>query len=329
VNRFAHAMRRRRIWPILAALHFTLCASCANAQDSPGGPAPPIRPARTIRDMGLILLVVAGSGALGGFAMTIGSRRSNELFLPGRTHDRVIYLGFIGDMFVGSAASLAINFVADPLLSPLQSGSNATADYLARDYIRAISLGVIAGFAGIKVLTSMARISDEMISASKAQLITRMQENDRSRELVRQVEDMLAKIDDYLKRGDRESAITELKRASEAIEQVLSVVPRDPRALVVKAKILKRNAQLDVEVASLLEQAIQVLTAVLAIDSSYDRAYYNRACYEAIRGRKDEAMKDLNEAVRLFAPNRGFARDDHDFDSLRNMEGFKKLINAK
>ena len=44
------------------------------------------------------------------------------------------------------------------------------------------------------------------------------------------------------------------------------------------------------------------------------------------KGEINEALKNLAEAIRLDETNRDSAKTDKDFDSIRNDERFKKLI---
>jgi hypothetical protein len=272
----------------------------------------------------VMLAIIALAGALGGLVMGFDSSRANKVVLPFQ-NGRSITLGFFGDMLIGSAASLSIHFVADPIFNPTGVGDTLRE---TRGIVREVSLGVISGFAGIKVLFSMSEIPTRLINASKAQMIDRMQEQDRSRELLRQVEDALRQIDAKRKDGDKSGAITDLEKAEQAIEHVLTQSQQDPRALVVKAKVLRRKAELDVgsEAAKWWQNAIDTLSDALKVDPSYDRAFYNRACYYAIKGDQIAALADLRQAVAYFAPNKIFARDDDDFVTLRTDKEFQKLI---
>ncbi|MGZ8686933.1 MAG: tetratricopeptide repeat protein [Gaiellaceae bacterium] len=65
------------------------------------------------------------------------------------------------------------------------------------------------------------------------------------------------------------------------------------------------------------ERAIEVLKAQLAEDPDNANVLYNLACAESRKGRTDDALQHLGEAVRLeprFADN---ARDDPEFVAIR------------
>jgi hypothetical protein len=271
----------------------------------------------------LLIVVILLSGAFGGLIMGFDSSRPNKVNLPFRS-GRSVPLGMFGDMLIGAAASLAISFVTDPLF-------NTTPDDdpfgKSRGVVRLVSLGVISGFAGIKVLTSMSDLPIRLINASRAQIMDQVQEQDRSRELIRQVEDTLREVDQRAK-TDEAAAQADLDKAEQAIEQVLKHLPDDPRSLVVSAKVFRRKAELNVggKADPWWQSAIDVLTNALRIDPTYDRAHYNRACYYALIKKEKEALADLKQAVALFAPNRVFARGDSDFASLKGNAEFQKLI---
>ena len=132
-----------------------------------------------------------------------------------------------------------------------------------------------------------------------------MNDQDRTRELTRQVEDLLKQIDAKRTRippvaADELNA--DLANAERAMEHVLEALPNDPRAMVVGAKVLKRKAEIDsANREKWMTKAVEALSQVIQIDPGYDRAYYNRACYLALAGQKEAAFKDLRQAVELFA----------------------------
>jgi Cupin domain len=54
--------------------------------------------------------------------------------------------------------------------------------------------------------------------------------------------------------------------------------------------------------------------------------FYNLACFEAIQGRRDEALAALRRAVELSSEVREHAPDDEDFASLRDDPEFRALV---
>src|SRR4051812_37349882 len=60
-----------------------------------------------------VFLCSAGFGASGGFVAAINSGNINKIHVPfSRDEDREANLGFLGDLLVGMAASLGVNFFA-------------------------------------------------------------------------------------------------------------------------------------------------------------------------------------------------------------------------
>ena len=54
--------------------------------------------------------------------------------------------------------------------------------------------------------------------------------------------------------------------------------------------------------------------------------YYNFACFEALEGRRDEALAALRRAGELNPDMPKYARDDADFDGLRDDPEFRALV---
>ena len=75
-----------------------------------------------------------------------------------------------------------------------------------------------------------------------------------------------------------------------------------------------------------LDQAIQCSNKAIELDPNYANAWYKRSCYMVRKGEIDEALKNLEEAIRLDATNTESAKTDKVFDSVRNNQTFKKLI---
>ena len=73
------------------------------------------------------------------------------------------------------------------------------------------------------------------------------------------------------------------------------------RVWLLKAKLWGRRSDCLEPVARVraLESAIGLLDKVIHIDPDNTLAWYNRACYQASLGRKNEAMHDLQRAMRL------------------------------
>src|SRR5207248_32379 len=100
--------------------------------------------------------------------------------------------------------------------------------------------------AGLKVLVSLGEVPEQLVKANRRQLMNRIHDQDRSRELIRQVEDLVSGVD-ILAKTDPPQAKADLQKAEAAIDQIFGLLPNDPRTLVVKGKIMRRKATLDVD----------------------------------------------------------------------------------
>lgn len=72
--------------------------------------------------------------------------------------------------------------------------------------------------------------------------------------------------------------------------------------------------------------ARQILQDGLARFPDNASLHYELGCVEALAGRGDQAIAALSSAIELRAQARDWAREDADFDSLRNDERFRSLI---
>jgi hypothetical protein len=57
-----------------------------------------------------------------------------------------------------------------------------------------------------------------------------------------------------------------------------------------------------------------------ALEKHPDNAHvlYNTACYEALAGRRDDAIAHLRQAIEVLPKAREWAAGDSDFDSIRD-----------
>ena len=58
----------------------------------------------------------------------------------------------------------------------------------------------------------------------------------------------------------------------------------------------------------------------------YGGPLYNLACVEALAGHPQEAIEHLRMAIDASPAFRDLARDDSDFDTIRNEPGFHELL---
>jgi hypothetical protein len=58
----------------------------------------------------------------------------------------------------------------------------------------------------------------------------------------------------------------------------------------------------------------------------YPGLFYNLACCESLAGRAKDATEDLRRAIDISGRFREYAREDSDFDPIREDQRFKELI---
>jgi hypothetical protein len=54
--------------------------------------------------------------------------------------------------------------------------------------------------------------------------------------------------------------------------------------------------------------------------------FYNLACCESLAGRTADAVDHLRRSIERSERSRSYAKDDSDFDPIRDEPGFKELI---
>jgi tetratricopeptide (TPR) repeat protein len=74
------------------------------------------------------------------------------------------------------------------------------------------------------------------------------------------------------------------------------------------------------------EAAIDVLRPVAEANPQFPTLFYNLACLESLAGRPEDAIEHLGRAIALSERSRTAARDDSDFDPIREQPGFKRLV---
>ena len=110
----------------------------------------------------------------------------------------------------------------------------------------------------------------------------------------------------------------EPQKALEIIDTALQNDPRAAAAFVEQGRALRRLGRLD--------EALTSLGQALEIDPDKVEALYNRACYNALLGRKATISSDLKRAFALRPQLREAAARDHDLDSVRNDLGIKEIL---
>lgn len=250
-----------------------------------------------MENLQLIFSTIVISGGFGGFVFGLHTGNAYKLRLP--ITGKTIELGFVGDILVGIAASVTIFFVAGALFG-LQVKENFTNEC----FIKMVALGVVSGFAGIRVLTGMSSKLMERISEIDER-IDQVEKVDRIAELIRQADFLLSNNPD---------------RAKIIYDKALLIDSKSEPAKIGLAKSLRRLNR--------IKDAISILSEVIELNPNAERAYYNRACYKHLSQEynKEDILRDLQKAVSLFDFYREYALDDVDFKDLREDPDFKRIL---
>jgi Flp pilus assembly protein TadD/TolB-like protein len=123
--------------------------------------------------------------------------------------------------------------------------------------------------------------------------------------------------DTYLKLGRPADAKAAYQKAVELAEDALTINPSDAIAL----------SQLGVYEAKLgrFSDAEQNLNRAVALNPTGPEVLYRRAVVLALNGKRDEAFKQLSEAI-LRGQSKQVAAEDGDLSSLRSLPAFNKLV---
>lgn len=243
------------------------------------------------------LLIVVLASAFGGIAYGITHRTSRVFRAPGGSE---VDLGALGDAMIGVAAGVGVFFVAGALFG-IELSANPTAEL----YLRTLALGILAGFAGAQLLTGL---SDHVMQ--------QVQSIDSKVEVLRQemrFHDQLMKAFYLL---DIEPA-----NSLSVFETVLALEQDNEKALVGLGAALKRLGRIN--------EAIEAMDRLLALNPTSEVGHYNRACYKSVRGDDEESVLiDLEKAIDLLPDYRDYARREPDLESIRSGTGFNRVMSG-
>jgi TolB-like protein/Flp pilus assembly protein TadD len=108
------------------------------------------------------------------------------------------------------------------------------------------------------------------------------------------------------------------RQALQVLERHVELNPEDSRALNLGGVVLARGGR--------AEQAREWVKRALAIDPEDSWMLYNTACFYAVQGERDEAIKCLEQALELGFGHREWIDHDSDLDSLRDHPRFQALL---
>ncbi|WP_284614768.1 TPR end-of-group domain-containing protein [Aquabacterium humicola] len=277
-----------------------------------------------------VIGVVMLFGALGGFVDGLTTDISYKVSWGSRSFD----IGSAGDALVGMTAAIAIFTVASALFPDLkveQFGNDMT------QLIRVVALGVLSGYAGIRLLNPLTRKIAEQIATDKADAAVRAART-QSVELTINVKDGDRKLIEFdlrkeqlLAAGGFDEAQRILEQAQQRFKAALEVDADDAEALMGSAKVARRKAELagqqGRDAAADWTAALRALDAVTSRDPRAARAWYNKACYKALMGKPPaEVVRDAGKAFELLPALKERARTDPDFAGLKTQAEFAAAV---
>ena len=77
------------------------------------------------------------------------------------------------------------------------------------------------------------------------------------------------------------------------------------------------------------EAVIECGRELIDANPQYSLPLYNLACCESLAGREEDALAHLRQAVEKSDRLRAYAKEDSDFDAIREEPAFKEMIGAK
>jgi tetratricopeptide (TPR) repeat protein len=72
--------------------------------------------------------------------------------------------------------------------------------------------------------------------------------------------------------------------------------------------------------------AVEGGRALVEAHPEYTTLFYNLACCESLAGQTTEALEDLRRSIEMSERSRAYAKDDSDFDPIRDEPAFKELV---
>ena len=75
-----------------------------------------------------------------------------------------------------------------------------------------------------------------------------------------------------------------------------------------------------------MQGAVRQAERAVELNPTLPGAHYNLACFYSLAGMKDQALETLAHAIELSPEFKTLARDDPDFEPLRNEDAYKLLL---
>jgi hypothetical protein len=253
--------------------------------------------------------------------------------------------GILASVVTGVGGAWGVMFV---LAKPMNIGTATTVG----DVLTIVGLGVVAGFSATALLRSLAKKLGGQVDRAELEQVERRfritaKAINKNVDEVAAAQDeiataqsaatLMATADQMTEQAraaaaqpaeaaaHRARAVELLNAADSLVGELLQRKPRSAEALVSRSAIKKRLAILNDDPQqkdALLREAVELCSQALQFDPNLERAYYNRACYRALRGPNEDPaliVADMKKAIELLPENKQLfaSRDEHDIDSVR------------
>ncbi len=297
----------------------------------------------------VLLFWIVGAGAFGGLVDGLIVKHTYKLKIPYLSRKEEgetprwshVELGFVGDILVGATASIAVFVVAGGLFNVnLQEFFTA-----GETYVRVLALGVLSGFAGIRLLRGLSEKMVEEI-ATKAAKETYEKKGRLDSEAainLRMGDRLLGEYDGWCASENieneplsEENLKEHLKKLDDVLARyqlVLQTAPEHEDALRQRSRVFRRmaiayeSAGKSVEAEKSWKNAMHGLNQVLENNPDSGYTYYMRACYRIKKGEDiDGAIEDFRQALSVSRTFKEMAERDPDFDSVRANPEFRALM---
>lgn len=259
--------------------------------------------------MAFVILIILG-GSLGGIIRGLSRTQDLILTLPNGTK---VDLGFLGDMLIGVGASFGVLIFMTPILE-----LDFDKDITNKIMIKLISVSIIAGYAGIALLS---QLSSRLVRQLQEEMSENIEEIESERNSDVYAEEA-KKIANELKNKKKkdEDFHEALNAAFGLVNHALSINEKNLKAISTKGNLLK--------LADKVDEALIQANKILHINPKSETGYYNRACYKCLLGNYplSDVLADLAAAIKLLPVNKYWAQQDDDFSRIKPDPKFRKLV---
>jgi tetratricopeptide (TPR) repeat protein len=288
-----------------------------------------------------VLLLFLISGAFGGILAALQMTQVEVLFrsseATGWNWIRARNVGTaVGISAVGGAgaavAALFVMLLDGKIKARTEGTAKCNVIICDIDALTYISTGVLAGFLGFRLLTSVA-----------TNFLDRQKLGHVEKETDRKLEEMSKKLDlkEAVTKGmiacTREPNHPDIAEAITKLSKLLEVFPAQREAIVVLGRLYRRTGDLTKAIA-VLQQGLDAMKRVTTSDADRSGVNYNLACYHCLLSKTatgaerdrllTQAFDYLRESIRLDPSNAKDAATDEDFGLIWGAPEFAQILTA-